>query len=126
MELNGGGASSRVAMVCPHYAYLIRVLTIFIAGKGMHDGAGAWIKSSVARACLAGVGILSVEDFFHYCIMFLNANISNKNFTSERNFYLLAVASVAMYRASMPSTVTGKLRILQTKTGSSSIWVPTD
>jgi len=92
-----------------------------IAGKGMHDGAGAWIKSSVARACLSGVGIASVEDFFHYCQRFLNANVSRKNFTSERHFYLITVESAAMYRASMPSKVTGKLRILQTKTGVNSL-----
>lgn len=89
----------------------------FIAGKGMHDGAGAWIKSSVARACLSGVGIASVEDFFHYCQQFLNANISKKNFTSERFFYIITIENAALYRASMPSTVKGKMRILQTNGG---------
>ena len=90
-------------------------------GKGMHDGAGAWLKASAARACLAGVGISSVEDFFHFCQQFLNTNMSNRNFTSgtaliflillltfdaaERHFYLISVELIASYRASMPSLV---------------------
>ena len=75
-------------------------------GKGMHDGAGAWIKAAVARACLAGVGIASVEDFFHFCRQFLNTNTSRSNFTSERHFYLISIADAAMFRASMHAQVT--------------------
>ena len=80
MAPNGGGASSSLAMVCqlPLCVISLSLLT----GKGMHDGAGAWLKASAARACLAGVGISSVEEFFHFCQQFLNTNMSNRNFTS--------------------------------------------
>ena len=98
--------------LCQPFLALTRVM----AGRGMHDGAGAWVKSAVARACLAGVGIANVHEFFKYCIEFLDANTTkSNNFTSERHFYLISIESVAMYRSSLPSKVTGSCRILQTK-----------
>ena len=59
-------------------------------GKGMHDGAGAWLKSAVARACLSGVGINNAEEFFQYCIQFLATNATNANFTSQRSQHMHA------------------------------------
>ena len=58
---NGGGTFSSRAMVL--IQSFVNELTHALPGKGMHDGAGAWLKSAVARACLAGVGISSVLDF---------------------------------------------------------------
>ena len=81
----------------------------------MHDGAGAWLKSAVARACLAGVGIGGVKDFFTYCIQFLHENVSPGGLTTERHFYLLTVEALAAYRATMPAKVTGSLKIKPTK-----------
>ena len=97
-------------------------------GKGMHDGAGAWLKSAVARACLAGVGIQSVEEFFQYCIQFLATNATKSNFTSERNFYLISQQTAAMYRATMPASVKGSTRIKQTKHDKAGwfFWATTD
>lgn len=60
----------------------------------MHDGAGAWLKSAAARACLAGVGIGCVEDFFHYCRLFLNTNKARSNFTSGVPSSLIAHSSI--------------------------------
>ena len=38
----------------------------------MHDGAGAWIKSAVALAVMAGEDIDGAEEFFDYCKKFLS------------------------------------------------------
>jgi len=82
----------------------------------MHDGAGAWLKSAAARAVLAGVGIAGVEEFFAFCISFLHENSSSKNFTSRREFYLITTLISAMYRGTIPSEVTGSLKIKAIKT----------
>ena len=80
-------------------------------GKGMHDGAGAWLKSAAARAVLSGVGIASVEDFFHFCVDTLHSNTTLKNFTSQRFFYIVDVTTSALYRATMCAKVTASLNI---------------
>ena len=74
----------------------------------MHDGVGQWIKSAVARAILAGMNIMDVEDFFKYCVDFLSTNARHKhNFTSFRKFYLVSLEHTVQYRMTMPSSVTG-------------------
>ena len=106
----------------------LAVTMLFATGKGMHDGAGAWLKSAVARACLAGVGISSVLEFFQYCAQFLETNTTKSNFTTERHFYLITPETVSLYRATMPSKVTGSKHILSTgldKTGWF-FWATTD
>ena len=85
---------------------------VWMLGKGMHDGAGAWLKSAAARAVLGGVGIGSVEEFFQFCVDKLQTNSSHsRNFTSQRYFYLVDVTTAALYRATMSSKVTGSLKI---------------
>ena len=103
-------------------------LTFASTGKGMHDGAGAWLKSAVARACLAGVGISSVVEFFQYCAQFLDSNMSNANFTSERHFYLITPETASLYRATMPAKVKGSRNILNTADDQAGwfFWATTD
>ena len=84
----------------------------------MHDGAGAWLKSAAARAVLSGVGISSVAEFFDFCIRCLRENATSKNFTSLREFYLITSMVAAMYRGTVPATVTGSIKIKQTRTDS--------
>ena len=94
----------------------------------MHDGAGAWLKSSVARAVLAGVGIDSVEAFFQYCRQFLSSNMSSRNFTAQRYFYLITLEAIATHRATMASMVTGSIRMRPTKKDATGwfCWTTTD
>ena len=97
-----------LVMVCACLRHIMcSPITLTTAGKGMHDGAGAWLKSAVARACLAGVGISTAQDFFQYCSQFLATNATKSNFTSERHFYLISIETAAMYRATMPAKITG-------------------
>ena len=83
----------------------------------MHDGVGQWIKSAVARAVMAGVGIASALDFFKYCLKYLKANKSylRSNFTQSRHFYMIDFNDITRHRMEMPSTVVGTKRILATK-----------
>ena len=94
----------------------------------MHDGAGAWLKSAVARACLAGVGIHTAQEFFQYCLQFLSSNLTSSNFTNERHYYLISVETSEMYRATMPAKVKGSQKILGTKTDQTGwfFWASTD
>lgn len=85
-------------------------------GKGMHDGAGAWLKSAAARAVLSGVGIADFEEFFQFCIACLHTNSTAKNFTSQREFYLITSLLSAMYRGTIPASVTGSIKIKGIKT----------
>ena len=82
-----------------------------LTGKGMHDGAGAWVKSAAARAVLSGVGIASVDECFDYCVTHLHSNTKRKNFTSAQFFHLISPETLATYRASMPATVSGSMLI---------------
>ena len=84
-------------------------------GRGMQDGAGNWVKSAVAMACLSGQGISDAIDFFMYCIEHLRENKSQHNFTSERHFHLVSLDEIAAYRATQPAHVTGKKHIKPTK-----------
>ena len=112
-----GGASSSHAMVSDDHASHPTPPTETLpshtstTGKGMHDGAGAWLKSAAARAVLSGVGIASVQDFFHFCVDTLHSNTSHKNFTSQRFFYIVDVTTSALYRATMCAKVTASLNI---------------
>ena len=83
----------------------------------MHDGAGAWLKNAIARACLAGEGIHDAEEFFSYCVEYLSSNATGKNFTRRRHFYLVPIKTIASYRAEMVSKVTseGPVSIWPTK-----------
>lgn len=112
-----GGASSSHAMVSDDHVSHPTPPTETLpshtstTGKGMHDGAGAWLKSAAARAVLSGVGIASVQDFFHFCVDTLHSNTSHKNFTSQRFFYIVDVTTSALYRATMCAKVTASLNI---------------
>ena len=81
----------------------------------MHDGVGAWIKSAVARACLCGAGISTVEEFYSYCIQFLSQNTSGRCFTSRRHYYIITTDVITVYRATMPASVDGEKNIKGTK-----------